>query len=310
MEHLSLVLALALAGLLAAPQLLATGNYYSTTIRARQSAQDKMQRGNVSLLACCRKLLWPQAVSRIDGLHPPEVQPSPGLPALVFACAAPFSFWHVSLLVSLLLSGGRYLPLFRWTHWLHLRIPARYTYLTGCSLAFLSIEGLASLSRSLPPSTMACLVLLQGWYLLTIHARLLPALPWVQRWERPSRTLHHPLIRWLGAAPSFRVSGLPYPYRAGSLIHLLTLGYAGGAQPQWMADFRHDDNPSGTGASDWFQLREDSDDLDWYGVGYAYSFRPLHRLPSGRWLRTPMAHLYRNHYVQSVRSWQEVQGRG
>jgi hypothetical protein len=69
-----------------------------------------------------------------------------------------------------------------------------------------------------------------------------------------------------------------------------------------MAQFREDTNPNGSGAHDWFALNEDGEQLDKYGVRYAYTYRPL----SGKWQPTPIPHLYENGLAKTPLSWEAM----
>lgn len=185
------------------------------------------------------------------------------------------------LLVSALLAMGSHTPLFRWTHWFHLRIPARYCYLVNLSLVVL---GLGGLSR-LPAPWLLVVVLLQAWEFVMRFPRLSPTAPYCQRWQHPTTALQMPLITHLLAhrGPG-RVSGLPYPHRTGLLAQIPTLDYNGASRPQWMTALRpveggHDGlfhDPSGRV-------------LEALGARYAFTYRPL----SAPWQPTEFPHLWR-----------------
>ena len=148
----------------------------------------------------------------------------------------------------------------------------------------LAIQGYLYLSTYLTDRQLGILLLLQAWDLSMSVGRLIPTDPYCQRWERPETAYSSPLATFL-TGKSGRVSGLPYPLRTGQVNRIKTLGYNGGSQAQWMADLRGDPNPNGSGAHDWFALEEDSDKLDWYGVEYAYTYRPLKQ---PKWEPTPI----------------------
>lgn len=296
-----LLLALALGFLISLPQLLPALRYYPHSIRSGKTAEEKQALGNVPLNALWWGLVWPTRLEQegqVDGVFYPEVVASIGLPALLLACLGSSPFWWAVCLLSLLLAMGKHTPLFRWTAPLHLRIPARYVYFVGLSLAFLSIEGFSSLSNYLNSYQLAILLALQCASLLT-HASLWPMGRWVQRWDRPSRADRHPLVSYLRSSPSGRISGLPYPLRTGQLHQLHTLGYNGGSQARWMATLRGDENPNGSGGHDWFATGLDGPSLDAYGVRWAYTYRPLR----GKWHPTPILHLYENVDAKEPPAW-------
>jgi hypothetical protein len=243
-----------------------------------------MMIGNISLWHQLRQSACP-TTAPIDGVFGTEAVTFIGLPALCLAPFAGASWWWVVLIVSSLLAMGHRTPLFRWTHWLHQRIPARYTYVVGLSLAMLALAGYQSFSAA----GQRLVLLLQGLSLLFTLPRLWPMTPYCQRWECPSQAFDTPLTRFL-SAKNGRVSGLPYPLRTGQINRIRTLGYNGGSQSQAMAQARGDPNPHGSGAHDWFALKEDGPALDAYGVRYAYTYRRL----SGTWRPTSIPHLYEN----------------
>lgn len=294
---------LLLAGLIASPQLYHALRYYPHSIRAGKSAAQKMELGNIPLSRLLRNLIAP-TVEPIAGVFGPEAMTFIGLPALWCLPWAHSTFWWGVGGISLLLAMGKSTPLFPLTHRLHLRIPARYCYFLSLALAFLSLEALKRASRPFGPLSPSWLTLLQMGSLVLTLPRLWPMLPYVQRWDSPERAFHSPLASSLFAKTGgYRVSGLPYPLRTGQVNQFMTLGYNGGSQAKWMAAFRQDPNPNGSGGHDWFKLNEDGPLLDWYGVKYAYTYRPLR----GKWKPTQIRHLYENTQAQSPPTWKEVQ---
>lgn len=295
---LGLAAALVLGGIIALPQLIVSLRYFPRSIRSGKTAAQKQELGNIPLTRLTSNLVYP-AVHPIDGVFGPEAMTFIGLPALVCTLLAYSPFWWVVVGVSTLLAMGTYTPLFRLTHRLHLRIPARYCYFVSLGLAFLAIEGFATLT----PSWQRIVLFLQAAHLVLVLPRLWPMLPYVQRWSRPSDVMDTPLTRFLGThLGGWRVSGLPYPLRTGQVHGFRTLGYNGGSQAQWMATFRGDTNPNGSGGHDWFALNEDGDKLDWYGVKYAYTYRPL----TGKWTPTAIPHLYENTKARPAPAWDDL----
>ena len=293
-----LVLALGLGFLIASPQLWTAWWYYPRSIRSGKTAVQKMDIGNIPLSRMLRNLVAP-TVEPVDGVFGPEAMTFIGIPALSCTFFSGGSWWWVVAGLSAVLAAGCHTPVFRWTHRVHLRCPARYTYFVGLSLAFLAVEGF----RHLPTKTQGLVLLLQSLSLLLTLPRLWPMLPYVQRWERPSRALDTPLTRFLSEPKQTgRVSGLPYPLRTGQVNRIQTLGYNGGSQARWMAAFRQDTNPNGSGAHDWFALNEDGKRLDRYGVRWAYTYRSL----TGKWHPTSIPHFYENTLVQVAPDWKEV----
>lgn len=295
-----LVLAVGIGFLIASPQLWTACRYYPHSIRAGKTTEQKMDIGNVPITRMLSNLLSP-TVEPIDGVFGPEAMTFIGIPALVCLPFAGWSWWWVVAGLATVLAMGRHTPVFRWTHWLHLRCPARYTYFVGLSLAMLAVDGYQSFSAA----GQQLVLLLQSVSLLLTLPRLWPMKPYVQRWERPSQAFNTPLTRYFascGGSATGRVSGLPYPLRTGQINQIMTLGYNGGSQATWMARFRRDSNPNGSGAHDWFPLNADGPALDWYGVRWAYTGRRL----VGKWCSTPLPRLYENRQASSIPSWKEV----
>lgn len=298
----ALVAALTLGLFLASPQLWQALRYYPHSIRAGKTAAQKMALGNLPLSRLLRNLVAP-TVEPVDGVFGPEAMTFIGLWALPCLLLARNGFWWFLACWTTLLAMGTRTPFFKLTAWTHLRIPARYSYWVGVSLAMLALEGFAHLPARLQPVVL----FLQATSLVLILPRLWPMLPYVQRWERPSRAFSTPLTQYLAAHLGvYRVSGLPYPLRTGQVNHLQTLGYNGGSQARWMAAFRQDTNPNGSGAHDWFAgaTAEDRDLLAWYGVKYAYTMRPL----TFPWRVTRLPHLYENAQVKEPPAWPSMRG--
>lgn len=291
-----LIVALGLGFLIASPQLLAAWRYYPRSIRSSSSASDKQAIGNIPVLEQLKRAMGIGLDQPCDGVFGPEANTFVGLPAVILTFLSPPSPWHIILITSLLLASGKHTPLFRLTSKLHLRIPARYCYFTALSLAFLAIDSLASF----PVALQLIVTLLQAWSLVLLVPQSFPMEPYVQRWNYPSRAFCTPLTQFFGSQPgAYRVSGLPYPLRTGQINRIHTLGYNGGSQAKWMAKFRNDTNPHGSGAHDWFMTQEDGKKLDEYGVRFAYTYRPL----SDKWKPTMIPHLYENSDVMQYKEW-------
>ena len=133
--------------------------------------------------------------------------------------------------------------------------------------------------------------------------------PYTQRWERPSKAYTTQVTAFLtplmGRTP-YRVSGLPYPNSTGLIQGIKTMGYSGGFMTKKMAYFRGVTNPDGGEPDDLANLH-----LNWYGVKFAYTHRPLDKpySPGGpnsdvnclsKWKATPIPHLYENMAVYKV----------
>lgn len=275
------------------PQLLPALRYYPQSIRSRPRLKERGIPARVLL----KGLLTPRPCDQIHGLFFPEVCVFVGWLPLLTVWFAPLSWWHGVLGVAVLGALSGWAPP-------GFRLSARCCWIVSISLAFLSLHGLPYLPWD--GNTLLLLGVLQLLSLLLASWTLLPMSPFCQRWERPSVACGTPLAQTLMvSAPTGRVSGLSYPLRTGQVNRIQTLGYNGGSQPRWMARLRRDSNPHGSGAHDWFASNHDGRRLDWYGVRYAFSYRPLHRL-SSKWRLTDVPHLYENLHANAPPSWDEL----
>ena len=248
-----LVLALLIGLLIGGIQILQTASYYPKSIRSGKSYAQLTEIGKVSPLQFLRGLLRPLPVRMVDGLFSPEITASVGITGLLMASLTrDVRLWGLLAVFILLATGGW---LFRLTARVQLRLPARWTYFAGLTLAVMSTLGFSQVSLLSPwrPILMWSQVL----YLLLIHPRLWPMEPFVQRWERPSQA-----CRGHATLATRRVQGLPYPCTTGQIHHIRTLGYNGGSQLKAMAWLRGDTNPNGSG--DHFGRNMAPDKLAWW----------------------------------------------
>lgn len=242
-----LLLALALGLLIGLPQIIPTLRYYPKSIRAQASYRDKVAIGKVGWRGLWCGLFNPLTVGQVDGVFYPEMCASIGLIGLF--CALFSQSWHqwMAFYLFLLLATGSWL--FRLLSPFMLRIPARWMYFVGVTLAFMAVDGAYQLN--LPP----ILLLLQAAYLLVFHVELWPMREFTQRWERPS---------W-----AFREARIDrFPCRTGYIHHLKTLGYSGGSMLKAMARFRGITDPNGE--SDWDGSRMRKEDLAWWKEGHTW----------------------------------------
>ena len=276
--------ALLIGLLIASPQLWYSLRYYPRSVRKQRSYEDKVAIWSIPLHTILRNLLTYRNRQQIDGVFHPEVVCYTGIVPLVAALIySRHPLWWLILTLSISLAMGRHFPLFRWTHWLQLRNPSRYSYFISLAVVFLAVDGF----RQLPPRWQPIALLLTAADLLFTASYLWPMVPYCQRWERPSKVFKTPMTSFL-LAKGGRVSGLPYPLRTGQVNRIKTLGYAGASCPQAMREVRR-------GTHDWFLEDEDGDRLDNYGVAYTYTYRPLR----GKWKPTPIPHLYQNNAISS-----------
>ena len=289
MAPYGLILAYALGLLIALPQLIPALRYFPKSIRNGSSTQDKASIGSVPVLRLLKGLVTTRTHDQVDGVFYPEACGYVGVIGLLAALFSPS--WHqwVLVIVAGVLTLGRRTPVFRWCAPLMLRIPARMVYFVGFGLVFMAVSGLATLHLTQQALLVICL--LQAWDLCMNTSRLWPMEPFVQRWERPSKALAHPVVAFLKKnLGNHRVSGLPFPLTTGQLCQFRSLGYNGGSGLKSMATLRGTlDNPMGGGGHSWFETREDGELNDSWGVKYAYSYRKLDPL---RWKETSVKNLY------------------
>ena len=248
-----LTLAILLGLLIGGIQILQAVSYYPKSIRAGKTYAQLTEIGKVSPLQFLRGLLRPLPIRMVDGLFSPEITASVGITGLLMASLTrDVRLWGLLAVFILLATGGW---LFRLTMRVQLRLPARWTYFAGLTLAVMATLGFHQVSLLSPWRPI--LLWSQVAYLLLIHPRLWPMEPFVQRWERPSQA-----CRGHDSLTAKRVQGLPYPCTTGQIHHIRTLGYNGGSQLKAMAWLRGDTNPNGSG--DHFGRNMDKDKLAWW----------------------------------------------
>ena len=258
-----LALALLIGLLIGGIQIAKTASYYPKSIRSGKTYAQLTEIGKVSPLQFLRGLIRPLPIRMVDGLFSTEITASVGLTGLLMAfLARDVRFWGALILFILLAQGGW---LFRLTSKFQLRLPARWTYFAGLTLAVMATLGFSQLSL-LGPMTHV-LLLAQVANLLLIHPKLWPMEPFCQRWEKPSWVFREEAVARLRGKP--RVQGLPYPLTTGQIHHIRTLGYSGGSQLKAMAWLRNDINPNGSG--DHLGRNMDKDKLAWWMEGHPWS---------------------------------------
>ena len=221
------------------------------------------------------ELLLPQRVSK-RGVGYQELSFYMGLVAIL---CLPFStsraIWLVLLSALVMLGVGR--------NWLP-RIPARFGFLLTISLGWAATNGLSHLNVPI-----YAIIFLTFFDLFWHNSNLDPHTPYSELPQRPSRAFKTRLTDYLEEhLGDNRVSGLPYPLFTGHINRLRTLGYSGGMQLKLMSKFRGDTNPDGSGAHDWFRLKEDDSNLVQYRVRFAHSSKRLD------WKSTPFPQLWEN----------------
>ena len=218
-----------------------------------------------------------------------------GVLGLAGLLCAPLGFWHGVLVFSFLLSLGVHTPLYRWMNPVLFRSPCRWLYFVGVAGTLLAVQGWESFPKALLLLHLAdlCLHCPKFW----------PMEPYTERWERPSRAFNTPLTRYLEGNKT-RVSGLPFPLRNGCLNQVFTPGYTGGFRPSWVDRQRGITDPDGTSSNDLVAEGHPKTLLNKWGVGYAYSYRPLEKLG---WYKTSVPHLYQNSVpIRHVPTWEEL----
>ena len=296
-----LILAYTLGLLIALPQLIPAVRYWPKSIRIGQTARDKQTIGSVPPTRLLKGLFTTRIHDQVDGVFYPEVCTYVGILGFIFALFS--TSWHQWILATLAgcIAIGRYCKLFHWCSPLMLRIPARMCYFLNLALVFMAVAGLSRFQFTSEALWVICL--LQAFDLATNSSSLWPMQPFVQKWEKPSKTSHTLLIGFLYRnLGTYKVSGLPFPLSTGQIHGFRTLGYKGGSTLKSVARFHGTSNPMG----DWTGSQINKEDLDWFGVRYSYSYRPLERLG---WIKTEVAHLYLNPDAQSPKTWLDLEKR-
>lgn len=270
----ALTLSILLGLLISLPQLACTARYLPRSVRAHSTYQAKVERGNMPLTHL-RHLLYPPSPCQIDGLFYPEYAMYAGLLTPLLALLS--SSWHqwAALLTFTLLAMGSRTPLFRLTHWLWGRIPARFCYFISLTVGFMAIDGLSHLPAQLQWGALFLIAL----DLCLTNPRLWPMEIYTERWAKPQEAYWNPLTRYLSGKVC-RVSGLPFPNRTGQIQSIRPIPYAGGMALQSTHAQLGIIDPNGEDANH---------RLDTLGVGYAYTYRTL----SYPWIRTELPRLWK-----------------
>ena len=222
--------------------------------------------------------------NEVISVHSWEKAFYPGIPVIILAFFSTSRVWPLLIVGGLLSLGllSKYLP----------RISYRWLFTVQFCLGWMAVNGLANLMGPMPAYTsVLALLFIQGFDLYWHNSSLIPTLPYAELSKTPLRAFKCSLTAFLQAnlKPWERVSGLPYPLFTGIVNNIKTLGYCGGMQLKLMAKFRGDTNPNGSGAHDWFKLKEDSDALVRHRVSFAYS-----RKRPNKWLSTLIPRLWSN----------------
>lgn len=256
MDLFTLLLSAALAALVGWPQLAATASYMPRCVRSHSTYASKVDKGKVSLPGWFLGICRPGWRGQVDGVFYPEVCASVGILLPLVLLCEDLRLWGILGAFLALSRGGR---LFRLFHKVMLRIPARWMYFVNLTLVFLGIQGAYVLTQFMPELTNL-LLLLQAWFLVTLHSRLWPMSPFVQRWEKPSKAFG----KWDDKLPVPQRLILPYPIRTGQIHHQKTIGYCGGSALQAMASFRRA-GPNGIETNDISRMTQE--ELDWWMSG-------------------------------------------
>jgi len=123
------------------------------------------------------------------------------------------------------------------------RVHQRAYLLISYLLIYYFIVGISSLSQS----QLILILIVQCADLYWHNRECLPARPFVELWEKPSRAFNTKLTRFLhNNLGTARVSGLPYPLFTGLVNGFRTIGYCGSMQLKLIAKWRGDSDPNGS----------------------------------------------------------------
>lgn len=269
----ALTLSILIGLLIGLPQLACTARYLPRSVRAKQGYAEKVERGNMPL-SNLLYLFKPRPASQVDGLFFPEYALYAGMLTPILALFS--SSWHqwAALILFTLLAMGRHTSLFRLTHKLWGRIPARFCYFISLTACFMAIDG----ASHLPVQLQWGFLLFTALDLCLTNPRLWPMQTFTERSAKPQSAYWTPLTRYLSGKVC-RVSGLPFPNRTGQIQAIRPIPYAGGMALQATHDQLGISDPNGEDANH---------RLDTVGVGYAHTHRQL-LYP---WTKTEIPHLW------------------
>ena len=159
------------------------------------------------------------------------------------------------------------------------RVPQRALILSCYGAIYLSLLTMTKLTNN----QVIALILVQSLDLWIHNKEVMPARPFVELWQKPSRAFNNKLTQYLDKhLGEGKVSGLPYPLFTGHINRFKTIGYCGSMQTKemyaWRQSFKHDPFMDGV----------DVNDLTKNGIKYAYSRKKLD------WIRTSVRNLYLN----------------
>ena len=173
-----------------------------------------------------------------------------------------------TLFFILLSTGG---VIFKFFSKFMLRLPFYWGYFACICLIFTSLDVLGSLHLSNTKLTLLCLVL---GVLLLFNSFNLPLYPENMWTKPPSKYFNSPLLKWLEKnSNGLRVNNMQYPYYHGQINHIKSMGYCGGNHTLDIHKIRGIPNV-GCGGYNWFDYREDGEDLDKFGVGFHIGDKP------------------------------------
>lgn len=214
--------------------------------------------------------------AQIDGVFFPEMSMYAGLLTPLLALFT--SSWHqwAALILFTCLAMGRRTPLFRLTHFLWGRIPARFCYFIQLTVCFMAIDGLYQLN--LPVQLQWGILLLTCLDLCLTNSHLWPMEPYVERWDKPQSAYWTPLMQYLSSKEGI-IGGLPFPNRTGQIQSIHPIPYAGGMSLKSTHTQLGITDPNGEDANH---------RLDLPGLKYAYTHRTL----TCPWTKTELPHLW------------------
>jgi len=261
------------------PQLLVTAYYLKRSVRTKQT-YDKKAIGSVPPWHFISMII-PMKLS-LNGVPYPELSYSIGRVALVIAIMG--LSWPLAALslLGVYLAMGRYsrAPIIG-------RVPARAMYITTFALVY----ACSLVIPQLDYTVYYILLALQAADILINHPGLLFYEPFVEMAGKPSKLFNTHLSKFLKGKTG-RVSNLPHPLYAGHILGVMGLGYSGSSMTLRDAEKRGITDPNGDGdAQDWFLHKSDGQELDDYGIKYAYK-PAVNDLEIGRWMATEVQYLW------------------
>jgi len=263
---------IATSSVLIAPQALYTASYYKKTVR-KETTYEQRAIGSVHPFGVLG-LFIPININYNSVLFV-EYTFRVGRVVAIAALLSRNGFLWGCAIICVYLMLGKYVraPVF-------LRIPAKWSYVLSIVIVFMAADFLSGVSSS----HLGVLCFLQCLDTIYTHPSIMFIWPFTEYPVPPNKAFSSKLATYKFGG---RVSGLPWPLRAGYVNGIKTLGYKGGSCLASVAKFFNFDS-NGSPYHDWFLLKDSEEGIEEYDVRFAYTRFQV----SDKWKRTSIRHLY------------------